>query len=165
MSGANHRSGVGPAGKAIRKGFRSAIGSKQCMPVSVISTGSISHRLRRSAWVAAPRTCHRDFRSGIVRQNYLALQVIAEAQQREERRRSSTQSTRSTHNMRASSGWTWITYWCRSPITASRRSKSPGALVATGAIDVVVVDSWPPSSPKRNWKERWATATWGCTPA
>ena len=38
-------------------------------------------------------------------------------------------------------------------------------LVRSGAMDVVVVDSWPPWSPGRKSKEKWGTRTWASRPA
>jgi len=38
------------------------------------------------------------------------------------------------------------------------------ALIASGSIDVLVVDSVAALVPKRSWTAKWATATWACRP-
>ena len=56
-------------------------------------------------------------------------------------RRSSTWSTPSTRSTPGRWAWTWTACWSPSRIPASRRWRSREALVRSGAIDVIVVDS------------------------
>ena len=50
------------------------------------------------------------------------------------------------------------------PDTGEQALEITEALVRSGAIDVIVVDSVAALCPGRRLRARWATAMWGCRP-
>ena len=128
--------------KQFGKGSIVRLGSSNVVPVSVISTGSISIDSALGVGGVPAGAGDRSLRAGIVGQDHAGSAGDRRgAAERRKRLPSSMPSTRSIRNTRASWVWTWIICWCRSRTTASRRSRLPAALIASGAIDVVVVDS------------------------
>ena len=69
---------------------------------------------------------------------------------------------RSIPRMPRNSAWMSITCWFPSPITASRRSRSPKRWSAPARSTCWLWIQWPRSSPRPNSMAKWATATWAC---
>ena len=112
--------------KSYGKGAIMRLGNRDVLvPVSVIPTGALSLDAALGVGGVPRGRVIEIFGPESGGKTTMTLHIIAEAQKMGGRRRSSTPSTRSIPSTRASWAWTWTICWSRSPITASRRWKSP----------------------------------------
>ena len=112
--------------KQFGKGAVLRLGRTTSQPVSVISSGSLARSTSPWAWVAFRAAAWwRSSAAGVVRQNHARTAGRSPRRKRKAARpRSSMPNMPWIPPMRASWAWIWTTCWCRSPITASRRSRS-----------------------------------------
>ena len=130
-------------GSIVRLGSREAL-----LPIAVISTGSISFDAALGVGGVPRGRVTEVFGPESSGKTTITLQIIAEAQRPAAWRRLLTPSTRSTPATPRSSASMSTTCWFRSPTSGEQALEITEALVRSGAIDVLVVDSVAALVPK-----------------
>jgi recombination protein RecA len=149
--------------KQFGKGSILRLGSKDAIvPVSVISTGSISlDSALGVGGVPRGRICE-IFGPESSGKTTIALQIIAEAQKAGRHRGFHRRRARARSGYAKKLGVDVDNLLVSQPDYGEQALEITSHLVGSGQIDVLVVDSVAALVPKANSKARWATATWAC---